>query len=51
MTTMTAIALCFSWAASTFIGFGLGVAYAVHSDRRILRALSEAIVRAELGHE
>ena len=51
MTTMTAIMLFFSWAASTFIGFGLGLAYSVHSDQQILKALSEAIVRVEMGDE
>ncbi len=51
MTTTTAILLCLSWAASTFIGFGLGLAYTVHSDRQILKALSEAIVRVEMGDE
>jgi hypothetical protein len=51
MTTMTAIMLFLSWAASTFIGLGIGMAYAVHSDRQILKALSEAIVRVEMGDE
>lgn len=51
MTTMTAIALCFSWAASTFIGFGVGITYAMHSDRAVIKALSDAIIRVEMGHD
>lgn len=51
MTTTTVIALCFSWAASTFIGFGLGLVRSVYSDRQVIKAISEAMVRAEMGDE
>jgi ABC-type phosphate transport system permease subunit len=51
MTITTAVLLFLSWVASTFIGIGAGITYAIWSDRQILRSLSEAIVRIEMGDD
>lgn len=51
MTIITAVLLCVSWAASTFVGFGIGITYAMHSDRAVIKALSDAIIRVEMGHD
>lgn len=51
MTVTTAVLLFLSWTASTFIGIGVGITYAIWSDQQILRSLSEAIVRMEIGDD
>lgn len=50
MSVITAIALFFSWAVSTFVGFAVGITYCEWGRQRGLEEILDALIKEETGY-